>query len=84
GNDVTIYEAIHGTAPDIAGRGVANPTALALSACMMLRDIGYREQGDRLEHAIRSVIKERRTVTPDLGGTSSTQDFTKAVIAQLS
>ncbi|MEO1334394.1 MAG: isocitrate/isopropylmalate family dehydrogenase [Myxococcota bacterium] len=83
GDDVTIYEAIHGTAPDIAGRGVANPTALALSACMMLRDIGHREQGDRLETAIRGVIKERKTVTPDLGGSASTQDFAKAVIAHL-
>ncbi|MEL7371569.1 MAG: isocitrate/isopropylmalate family dehydrogenase [Myxococcota bacterium] len=83
GDDVTIYEAIHGTAPDIAGRGVANPTALALSACMMLRDIGHREQGDRLETAIRGVIKERKTVTPDLGGSASTQDFAKAVIARL-
>lgn len=83
GDDVTIYEAIHGTAPDIAGKGVANPTALALCGCMMLRDVGYAEQGDRLEAAIRAVIAERQTVTPDLGGTATTSQFTEAVIGRL-
>ncbi len=83
GDDVTVYEAIHGTAPDIAGRGVANPTALTLSACMMLRDIGHPDKADRLEDAVRAVIQARETVTPDLGGSASTHDFAQAVIARL-
>ena len=83
GDDVTVYEAIHGTAPDIAGQGIANPTALALSACMMLRDIGHVDEGHRLETAIRAVIKERKQVTPDLGGTARTGQFAEAVIARL-
>ena len=83
GDDVTVYEAIHGTAPDIAGRGIANPTALALSACMMLRDIGHPDKGDRLEDAIRGVIKEGKSSTADLGGQASTKEFAQAVIARL-
>ena len=83
GDDVTIYEAIHGTAPDIAGKNVANPTALTLSGCMMLRDIGFVEQGNQLENAIRAVIKDGRVVTPDLGGTATTEQFAHAVISQL-
>ena len=83
GDDVTIYEAIHGTAPDIAGKGVANPTALTLSGCMMLRDTGFTEQGDRLETAIRDVIKAGKDVTPDLGGNATTEQFAQAVIGRL-
>ena len=83
GDGVTVYEAIHGTAPDIAGKAVANPTALTLSGCMMLRDVGFAEHGDRLESAVRAVIKEGKDVTPDLGGTRRTDQFAQAVIARL-
>ncbi len=83
GDEVTIYEAIHGTAPDIAGRGIANPTALTLSGCMMLRDLGFVDEGNRLETAIRNVIDAGETLTPDLGGTANTDAFAEAVIRQL-
>ena len=83
GEKVSIFEAIHGTAPDIAGKGIANPTALALSAAMMLRHLGHIEAGNRLENALRSVIAEGAVRTPDLGGTSSTTEFTDAVRARI-
>lgn len=83
GEEYAIFEAIHGTAPDIAGRGIANPTALALSGAMMLRHLGHREEGDRLEAALRSVIEEGKQTTPDLGGSSSTAQFAEAVKARL-
>jgi len=83
GEDYAIFEAIHGTAPDIAGTGIANPTALALSAAMMLRHLGRPEAGDRLEAAIRGVIEDDEARTPDLRGTASTTRFTDAVIARL-
>ena len=83
GEDCAIFEAIHGTAPDIAGQGVANPTALALSAAMMLRHLGHGEESDRLGNAIRAVIAEGTTRTPDLGGNASTMEFADAVCARI-
>jgi len=83
GEDCAIFEAIHGTAPDIAGRGIANPTALALSGAMMLRHMGHMEEGNRLEAALRFVIEEGKCTTPDLGGTASTAEFGQAVKARL-
>jgi isocitrate dehydrogenase (NAD+) len=84
GEECAIFEAIHGTAPDIAGQGVANPTALALSAAMMLRHLGHPEAGDRLETALRGVIADEEARTPDLGGTASTTSFADAVVGRLS
>lgn len=83
GEDVAIFEAIHGTAPDIAGLGKANPTALTLSGAMMLRHVGFREEADALENAIRDVIAAAKVVTSDLGGTASTRQFCDAVAARL-
>ncbi|MEL6188770.1 MAG: isocitrate/isopropylmalate family dehydrogenase, partial [Myxococcota bacterium] len=83
GEGVAIFEAIHGTAPDIAGQGKANPTALSLSGAMMLRHIGYGAEAKGLEDAIREVIEEGKTVTPDLGGSASTSAFCDAVKARL-
>jgi isocitrate dehydrogenase (NAD+) len=85
GDDCAVYEAVHGTAPDIAGKGLANPTSLLLSACMMLRDrhINDLENADRIEAAIFKTIKEGEFVTGDLGGTASTGAYTDAIIANL-
>jgi len=74
---------VHGTAPDIAGKNLANPTALLLSAVMMLRHIGETAAGDRIETALNKVLEKRERVTRDLGGTASTNEFTDAVIGAL-
>ena len=78
-----IFEAVHGTAPDIAGKGVANPGALVLAACMLLEHIGDRDRAKRIRVALETTIREGKTVTRDLGGTASTDEFTDAIIARL-
>jgi isocitrate dehydrogenase (NAD+) len=78
-----IFEAVHGTAPDIAGKGIANPSALILAACMMLEYMNDGERARRLRDALETTIREGRTVTRDLGGTASTDQFTDAIIARL-
>ena len=83
GEHCALFEEVHGTAPDIAGKNQANPTALLLSAIMMLRHIGEIAAGDRLESALNKVLKKRQTITRDLGGTASTSEFTDALIAAL-
>lgn len=83
GDDCAMFEAVHGTAPDIAGRGIANPTAVLMSAALMLRHIQLSDAAERLETAVRGVINEGRTLTGDLGGNSSTSEFADAVIASL-
>ena len=80
---VAIFEAVHGTAPDIAGRGIANPTALLLSATLMLRHLGELAIAESVENAVHQVIRERLHLTPDLGGTAGTKEFSQAVIAVL-
>ncbi len=86
GDDCAVYEAIHGTAPDIAGKGIANPTSLLLSATMMLRDKNIKDflNADRIEAAIKKTLKQGgNKVTGDLGGTATTMEFTDAVIENL-
>jgi len=83
GHGGAIFEAVHGTAPDIAGKGVANPSALVLAACMMLEYMNDDERATRIRTALESTIRERKTITRDLGGTASTDQFTDAVIAKL-
>ena len=83
GHGGAIFEAVHGTAPDIAGKGVANPSALVLAACMMLEYMNDDERATRIRRALESTIRERKTITRDLGGTASTDQFTDAVIAKL-
>src|SRR5262250_689466 len=83
GEKAALFEAVHGTAPDIAGKNIANPTALLLSAIMMLRHIGETAAGDRIEAALNKVLEKREKVTRDLGGSASTSEFTDAVIAAL-
>ncbi|HET9425872.1 MAG TPA: isocitrate/isopropylmalate family dehydrogenase [Gemmatimonadaceae bacterium] len=78
-----IFEAVHGTAPDIAGKGIANPGALLLAACMMLEHIGDTERAAKIRKAFEKTIKAGKALTRDLGGTSSTEEFTDAVIAAL-
>ncbi len=83
GESHAVFEAVHGSAPDIAGKGIANPTALMQSAVMMLRHLNEREAANRLQHAIAKVYAEGKTVTADIGGTATTTQFTDAVIAAL-
>ncbi len=83
GEHSALFEAVHGTAPDIAGKNQANPTALLLSAIMMLHHINERDAAVRLERALNKVLQDHRTITRDLGGTASTTEFADAVIAAL-
>ena len=83
GEHAALFEAVHGTAPDIAGKNQANPTALLLSAIMMLRHIGETKAGDRIESALNKVLQKRDKVTRDLGGSASTSEFADAIIAAL-
>ena len=83
GDLYAVYEAVHGSAPDIAGKGIANPTALALSGCMMLRQLNMKESADRLENAIYAVFEKHEVLTRDLGGKASSSEFTDAVIAAM-
>jgi isocitrate dehydrogenase (NAD+) len=78
-----IFEAVHGTAPDIAGKGIANPGALMLAACMMLDYLTDEPRAQRIRTAIEDTIREGKTVTRDLGGTATTDQFTDAIIARL-
>ena len=78
-----VFEAVHGSAPDIAGQGVANPTALLQSSILMLRYIGERELGDRIEQAMFRVFEEGSVRTRDIGGTAKTAEFADAIITKL-
>lgn len=83
GLDQAMFEAVHGSAPDIAGQGVANPTSLLLSSCMMLDHIGQGEVGTRIEDAVFSVVRNGVARTRDMGGTAGTVEFTDAVVEAL-
>jgi isocitrate dehydrogenase (NAD+) len=83
GESTAVFEAVHGTAPDIAGQGKANPTALMQSAVLLLAHLDEREASQRLHRAIRAVYAEGKTLTGDVGGSASTEAFTDAVIARL-
>jgi isocitrate dehydrogenase (NAD+) len=83
GESAAIFEAVHGTAPDIAGKGVANPGALIYAACLMLEHLNDHARARRIRDAMESVIRERKCVTRDLGGTATTAQFSDAIIAKL-
>ena len=83
GKDVAIFEAVHGTAPDIAGKGIANPTALYLASAMMLDHINEKNMADNLRNAIKKTLKNKDDRTSDLGGTASTKEYTLSVIDNL-
>jgi isocitrate/isopropylmalate dehydrogenase len=81
GTDCAVFEAVHGSAPDIAGKGVANPTALLLSALLMLRYLGRHEQADRILDSVLRVCKDGKCLTMDLGGKANTKEYTREVIS---
>jgi isocitrate dehydrogenase (NAD+) len=83
GDQHAVFEAVHGTAPDIAGKGLANPTALMQSAVLMLSHLGERDAACRLQKAIHEVYAEARYLTGDVGGKASTTEFTDAIISKL-
>ena len=83
GDKVRIYEAVHGSAPDIAGKNLANPSAILMAFAMMLKDLGQADSADRLNRAIQAQVAEGKVVTADIGGTATTTEFTDAVIARL-
>jgi isocitrate dehydrogenase (NAD+) len=83
GETHAVFEAVHGSAPDIAGQGKANPTALMLSAVMLLIHIGETEAAQKLQSAVESVYREGKHLTGDVGGTASSEEFTEAVIRTL-
>jgi isocitrate dehydrogenase (NAD+) len=83
GTNAAIFEAVHGTAPDIAGKGVANPTALLMSAIMMLDYLDEPKSARRIEGALHKIYREGKCLTRDVGGTATTLQFTEAVIRAL-
>ena len=83
GADISIFEAIHGSAPDIAGKGIANPIALILSGVMMLRHLNEVKAAERIEQAINKTLLERKYLTFDLGGKSSTVEFVNVIIEKI-
>jgi isocitrate dehydrogenase (NAD+) len=83
GESCAVFEAVHGSAPDIAGKGLANPTALMQSARLMLAHLGERDAAIRLQRAIEAVYREGLHLTRDVGGVAGTDEFTRAVIATL-
>ncbi len=83
GKDVSMFEAVHGSAPDIAGKGVANPTSLTLSAVMLLEHVGQPEVASRIRNALHRTLADVETRTGDVGGTATTREFTDAVCRNL-
>jgi isocitrate dehydrogenase (NAD+) len=83
GDEVAVFEAVHGSAPDIAGKGLANPTAVILSSVEMMKHLGELNAATRIEAAVHATLMEPRLRTRDLGGNATTDEFTKAVIDRL-
>lgn len=83
GEEVALFEAVHGSAPDIAGKGQANPTAMVLSAVLLLRHIGRKDTADRIANAIDKTYAGGKHLTRDAGGTASTEEFTTALVGAL-
>jgi isocitrate dehydrogenase (NAD+) len=83
GKDAAIFEAVHGSAPDIAGKGIANPLALVLSAAMMLDHVGHQDKAKRVRDAVDHTLVTDNVRTGDLGGKANTREFTKAIISRL-
>jgi isocitrate dehydrogenase (NAD+) len=83
GEEIAVFEAVHGAAPTIAGRGIANPTALLQSAVLMLKHLNEREKAVRIQASLEKVLAEGSVLTRDLGGSATTLDFTEAIIRSL-
>ena len=84
GDEVAVFESVHGSAPDIAGKGIANPIATILSANMMLRHIGEGKAADRIQAALVLFLSEKKNLTPDLGGNAKTDEMVDAIIRKIS
>ncbi len=78
-----VFEAVHGSAPDIAGMGLANPTALLLAAGLMLDHVGLTDRATRLRRAIDEVLNQQKVRTRDLGGSASTSDYANAIVQRV-
>lgn len=83
GEQGAVFEAVHGSAPDIAGQGIANPTAVLMSGLMMLRHLEENDAADRAEQAMLAVFAEGRVLTKDLGGTAKTNEFARAIVEKM-
>lgn len=83
GDQYAMFEAVHGSAPDIAGQGIANPTSVILASALMLDHLGQNDQAERIRKAVRSTIADGDRTTPDLGGNGGTRDFAAAVVERL-
>lgn len=83
GPDAAIFEAVHGSAPDIAGKGIANPLALLLAACLMLEHVGEGAKAEAIRKAVDTVLNTDNIRTGDLGGNTSTKDFAAAIVKRL-
>lgn len=83
GDGAAIFEAVHGSAPDIAGKNIANPTSVILASIQMLEYLGMQDKAEQIREAVRATIESGDRVTRDLGGTASTSEFTQAIIARL-
>jgi isocitrate dehydrogenase (NAD+) len=83
GDDAAIFEAVHGSAPDIAGKGIANPLALIMSGVMMLNHLHETDIAEKIKHAYDAVLAEGKHFTRDLGGSAGTDEFADAIIAKL-
>jgi len=83
GTEAAIFEAVHGSAPDIAGKGIANPCALILGAAQMLDHLGHGDEATRVRAAVRDVLEKRDRTTPDLGGTGTTTTFADALVERV-
>ena len=82
GTEAAIFEAVHGSAPDIAGKGIANPVALLLGAAQMLDHLGMPEKATKLREAIVATLEAKDSLTPDLGGSGTTESFAQAIAAR--
>ena len=83
GWEYAMFEAVHGSAPDIAGMGVANPIAMILTAVLMLRHLSEEDAADRIERAVAAVLEEGRVRTPDMGGTATTREVAETIAARV-
>ncbi|MDD3225029.1 MAG: isocitrate dehydrogenase (NAD(+)) [Clostridium sp.] len=83
GKNIAVFESVHGSAPDIAGKGIANPLATILSSIMMLKYIGEFDAASRIHKAVKKVLLKKEKLTVDLGGSASTKEFTEEIIKQL-
>jgi len=84
GEKYALFEPVHGVAFDIAGKGIANPIATLLSLSTLLKHIGYKNEAIKIEKAIEKILLKSKNLTPDLGGSSSTNEITEAIIKEIS